>query len=123
MDIGPEISHERAGVFGSVLHWLKALMKNLRANVIDICMMTKKVGEEDPRRVIHSLKVGLALVLVSLFYYYRTFYHTFGVSAMWAVMTVVVVFEFSVGKQRVLSLSHKKRLVCKIYFIYIYHKI
>ncbi|XP_031273737.1 aluminum-activated malate transporter 2-like [Pistacia vera] len=57
-----------------------------------------KLGQDDPRRVTHSLKVGLAVTLVSiLFYYFEPLYHGFGVSAMWAVLTVVVVFEFSVG--------------------------
>lgn len=71
--------------------------KSIRDKVIEIARQTKKVGEDDPRRIIHSLKVGLALTLVSLLYYFQPLYHSFGVSAMWAVMTVVVVFEFSVG--------------------------
>lgn len=56
-----------------------------------------KLAREDPRRVVHSLKVGLALTLVSLLYYFDQTYTNFGVSAMWAIMTVVVVFEYSVG--------------------------
>lgn len=60
----------------------------------------KKIGEEDPRKLVHSIKVGLAIALVSLFYYFEPLfnYEGFGVSSMWAVLTVVVVFEFSVGK-------------------------
>ncbi|XP_050231472.1 aluminum-activated malate transporter 2-like [Mercurialis annua] len=69
----------------------------LKAKMEDFGRSIKKVGEDDPRRVIHSLKVGFALTLVSIFYYYQPLYQSFGVSAMWAVMTVVVVFEFSVG--------------------------
>ncbi|KAL8496291.1 hypothetical protein ACS0TY_020127 [Phlomoides rotata] len=57
----------------------------------------KRLAGEDPRRIVHSLKVGLAITAVSLLYYFDFFYDGFGVSAMWAVMTVVVVFEFSVG--------------------------
>lgn len=57
----------------------------------------KKIGKDDPRRVIHSLKVGFALTVVSLFYYSRPLYNGFGVAGMWAVLTVVVVFEFTVG--------------------------
>ncbi|CAI0544013.1 unnamed protein product [Linum tenue] len=60
-------------------------------------MRVKEFGEEDPRRVIHSFKVGLALTMVSLFYYFKPLYDGFGVNAIWAVLTVVVVFEFSVG--------------------------
>ncbi|KAJ0235986.1 hypothetical protein HA466_0260020 [Hirschfeldia incana] len=60
----------------------------------------RRVGEEDPRRIVHAFKVGVALVLVSSFYHYQPFgpfTDYFGINAMWAVMTVVVVFEFSVG--------------------------
>lgn len=63
----------------------------------------RRVGEEDPRRIVHAFKVGVALVLVSCFYYYQPFgpfTDYFGINAMWAVMTVVVVFEFSVGSLR-----------------------
>ncbi|ERN16096.1 hypothetical protein AMTR_s00030p00178130 [Amborella trichopoda] len=56
-----------------------------------------KLGKDDPRRVVHSLKVGLALTLVSLFYFMRPLYDGVGGMAIWAVMTVVVVFEYSVG--------------------------
>ncbi|EYU36032.1 hypothetical protein MIMGU_mgv1a006531mg [Erythranthe guttata] len=57
----------------------------------------KNFGKEDPRRIVHSFKVGLAITIVSLFYYFDFLYDGLGVSAMWAVITVVVVFEFSVG--------------------------
>ncbi|KAH0713042.1 hypothetical protein KY289_009001 [Solanum tuberosum] len=59
----------------------------------------KKIAKEDPRKLIHSIKVGLAIALVSLFYYFEPLfdYEGFGVSSMWAVLTVVVVFEFSVA--------------------------
>ncbi|XP_060169930.1 aluminum-activated malate transporter 2-like [Lycium barbarum] len=59
----------------------------------------KQIAEDDPRKVVHSVKVGLAIAIVSLFYYFEPLYNYegFGVSSMWAVLTVVVVFEFSVG--------------------------
>ncbi|KAL0460826.1 UNVERIFIED_CONTAM: Aluminum-activated malate transporter 7, partial [Sesamum latifolium] len=71
-------------------------LSGLKAKIAEIARQTKKVAMDDPRRLIHSLKAGLALTLVSLFYYFQPLYTSFGVSAMWAVMTVVVVFEFSV---------------------------
>ncbi|XP_016552563.1 aluminum-activated malate transporter 10 [Capsicum annuum] len=55
------------------------------------------IGRNDPRKVIHGLKVGIALSVVSLFYYMRPLYNGVGGTAMWAVMTVVVVFEYTVG--------------------------
>ncbi|XP_052209174.1 aluminum-activated malate transporter 10-like [Diospyros lotus] len=56
-----------------------------------------EVGVDDPRKVIHCVKVGLALTVVSLFYYTRPLYEGFGGNAMWAVITVVVIFEHTVG--------------------------
>lgn len=82
------------GVFGRC----KALLGKAKDKIFDIGKSAKKLGKDDPRRVIHSLKVGLALTLVSLLYFWRPLYDGFGMSGMWAVLTVVVVFEFSVGK-------------------------
>lgn len=56
-----------------------------------------KVGRDDPRRAIHSLKVGLSLTLVSLLYLMEPLFKGIGTNAIWAVMTVVVVLEFTAG--------------------------
>ncbi|KAI5667001.1 hypothetical protein M9H77_16854 [Catharanthus roseus] len=96
MEIESKKNEENGRLF--TLEWgYKVVFQRSFSKVAEIARQTRKVGEDDPRRVIHSLKVGLALTLVSLFYYFQPLYHSFGVSAMWAVMTVVVVFEFSVG--------------------------
>ncbi|MBA0736775.1 hypothetical protein Gogos_010280 [Gossypium gossypioides] len=68
---------------------------------LKVRMFVKKawdVGTNDPRKVIHCIKVGLALAIVSLFYFMRPLYDGVGGNAMWAIMTVVVVFEPTVGK-------------------------
>ncbi|XVF80411.1 hypothetical protein PTKIN_Ptkin15bG0069000 [Pterospermum kingtungense] len=54
-------------------------------------------NRQDMRKVIHSIKVGIALVLVSLLYLLDPLYKQVGENAMWAIMTVVVVFEFFAG--------------------------
>ena len=41
--------------------------------------------------------MGLGLTLVSTFYYVNPVFKDFGQSAMWAVLTVVLVMEFAVG--------------------------
>ncbi|ESW04487.1 hypothetical protein PHAVU_011G098800 [Phaseolus vulgaris] len=89
----PNTNQEKAGVVGRIL----VMPKVLKEKVLGICKLTKEIAQDDPRKVIHSLKVGLAISLVSLFYYYQPLYENFGLSAMWAVMTVVVVFEYTVG--------------------------
>ena len=56
------------------------------------------LGVAEPKKVIHCLKVGLALSFVSVFYYMRPLYEGVGGNAMWAVMTVVVVYEYTMGR-------------------------
>ncbi|XP_031275869.1 aluminum-activated malate transporter 8 [Pistacia vera] len=90
-------TQEKSGFFARVWSWLKALPCSFRAKVIELAKSIKELGKNDPRRIIHSLKVGLALSIVSLLYYARPLYDGFGVAGMWAVLTVVVVFEFTVG--------------------------
>ncbi|XVE77768.1 hypothetical protein DITRI_Ditri13aG0089500 [Diplodiscus trichospermus] len=57
----------------------------------------KRSNRHDMRKVIHSVKVGVALVLVSLLYLLDPLYEQVGENAMWAIMTVVVIFEFFAG--------------------------
>ncbi|KAF8039375.1 hypothetical protein BT93_B1797 [Corymbia citriodora subsp. variegata] len=97
LEMGVATSQERAGVLARAWRRLIGLPKNLMAKVVEVAEKVMKLGQDDPRRVVHSLKVGFALSLVSLIYYLQPLYNGFGVNAMWAVMTVVVVFEFYVG--------------------------
>ncbi|KAI3727879.1 hypothetical protein L6452_16500 [Arctium lappa] len=62
-----------------------------------VCRKIWKVGHDDPRRVIHALKVGFSLTLVSLLYLMEPLFKGVGQNAIWAVMTVVVVLEFTAG--------------------------
>ncbi|MBA0763273.1 hypothetical protein Gotri_012748 [Gossypium trilobum] len=76
---------------------LKGLISGFALKVRMFVKKAWDVGTNDPRKVIHCIKVGLALAIVSLFYFMRPFYDGVGGNAMWAVMTVVVVFEPTVG--------------------------
>ncbi|KAL5864043.1 hypothetical protein ACOSQ3_001557 [Xanthoceras sorbifolium] len=62
-----------------------------------ISFLGEKKNKDDVRKIIHSIKVGIALVLVSLLYLLDPLYKQVGENAMWAIMTVVVVFEFFAG--------------------------
>ncbi|KAL2893302.1 Aluminum-activated malate transporter 2 [Bienertia sinuspersici] len=66
-------------------------------------------GVAEPTKFTHCLKVGLALTLVSLLYYMRPLYESVGKNAMWAVMTVVVVSEYTVA-----SLATFTRFIPKV---------
>jgi hypothetical protein len=69
----------------------------LRLNLEKIARKVWKVGKDDPRRVIHAMKVGFALSVVSMFYLMDPLFKGVGDTAIWAIMTVVVVFEFTAG--------------------------
>ncbi|KAL6496358.1 hypothetical protein OROGR_029616 [Orobanche gracilis] len=77
--------------------FVTSMTRKLKSSAVETMETVKKVGEDDPRRIIHSMKVGLALTIVSMFYYFRPLYDGFGQAGMWAIITVVVVFEFTVG--------------------------
>ncbi|KAH0855821.1 hypothetical protein HID58_084082 [Brassica napus] len=75
----------KSGPSERIFIWLKGLITK-----------TWRIGADDPAKVVHCLKVGLALSLVCIFYYMRPLYDGVGGNAMWAIMTVVVVFESNV---------------------------
>lgn len=87
-----------AGPIRRVWLGLKGLITGLVLKVWKFLEKAWGLGVEDPRKVVHGLKAGMALTVVSLFFYVRPLYQGFGANAMWAIMTVVVVFENTVGK-------------------------
>jgi hypothetical protein len=107
------VEHE-AGAAARVWAGLVARVAMVRTWVVGFAKKVWKIGADDPRKVMHGLKVGLELVLVSMFYYTRPLYDGVGGAAMWAIMTVVVVFEYTVSKTQYqnsllrLSLKGKK---------------
>ncbi|KAF8379631.1 hypothetical protein HHK36_029073 [Tetracentron sinense] len=54
-------------------------------------------AKEDSNRVIFSLKVGLAVLLVSLLILFRAPYEVFGNNIIWSILTVAIMFEYTVG--------------------------
>lgn len=62
-----------------------------------VCNLREKTNKQDMRKLIHSFKVGIALVLVSFLYLLDPLFSHVGQNAMWAIMTVVVIFEFFAG--------------------------
>ena len=100
-------SLENAGLFTLACGYLKFWANK----IVEVTKKIKKLEQDDLRRIIHSLKVGLALTLVSLFYYIQPLYDHFGKkNVMWAIFTVII-----------LSLSFL--LVSLYIYIYIYKPI
>ncbi|GAB4857463.1 hypothetical protein Ancab_015372 [Ancistrocladus abbreviatus] len=56
-----------------------------------------KFCKEDVNRVIFALKVGLAVLLVSMLILFQASYEVFGTNIIWSIITVVVMFEYTVG--------------------------
>jgi hypothetical protein len=54
-------------------------------------------GDKLISKAIHSLKMAVALTLVFLLVLLDAPYRIFGNHAIWAIMTVIVVFEFTIG--------------------------
>ncbi|KAM7278835.1 hypothetical protein ACFE04_005969 [Oxalis oulophora] len=95
-DGSPEILSNTGPIRNSWL-FLKGLLVNLIMKVKSFFRKAWDLAVADPRKVIHCLKAGLAITFVSVFYYVSPLYDGVGGNAMWAIMTVVVVFEHSVG--------------------------
>ncbi|KAI9076776.1 hypothetical protein K1719_041252 [Acacia pycnantha] len=84
---------ERFGV-ERIQHWILGLGLKL----LKFPKKAWELGVNDPRKFIHAIKVAIALTLVSLFYYVKPLYEGVGGNAMWAVMTAVVVFQYTAGE-------------------------
>ncbi|KAM0061412.1 putative aluminum-activated malate transporter [Helianthus debilis subsp. tardiflorus] len=88
------------GDYARVELWKKrarVYMEKTKRFLVSFCREIWKAGRDDPRKAVHSIKVGLSLSLVSLLYLLEPLFNGVGANAIWAVMTVVVVLEFTAG--------------------------
>ncbi|KAH6828940.1 aluminum-activated [Perilla frutescens var. hirtella] len=91
------ISGEEHEYYGYWREKIEVMKKRSMVLAKSTWMTICRVGQEDPCRVVHALKVGFSLTLVSLLYLLEPFFKGIGQNAIWAVMTVVVVLEFTAG--------------------------
>ena len=92
--------------------WLLSLAAAARDRVVGVARMAWRIGADDPRKVAHGFKMALALTMCSVCYYVQPLYVFTGQNAMWAVLTVVVVFEYTVGKFRCTSTARPHPMPC-----------
>ncbi|KAF8779557.1 hypothetical protein HU200_002501 [Digitaria exilis] len=89
------VERHEGGLAARGREWLLACVAAAWGGVGGFAREVWRIGEDDPRKVVHGLKVGLSLALISVFCYPRPLYDFLGGAAMWSIMTVV--FEDTVG--------------------------
>ena len=67
--------------------------------------------KEDTDRVIFSLKVGLSVLLVSLLILLQAPYEVFGTNIIWSILTVAIMFEYTVGMYMKTNLIYKDQFL------------
>ncbi|KAL6010226.1 hypothetical protein ACLOJK_000657 [Asimina triloba] len=77
--------------------WVRDGMVSSWKALSTISIKAWEFGRSDPRNVIFSAKQGLALVIVTLLVFLAPPFKPLSQYAVWAILTVVVVFEFSIG--------------------------
>ncbi|KAI3523147.1 hypothetical protein L1887_01204 [Cichorium endivia] len=93
----PSPPHQKPTTLFTVPKALATSSSKIKQTIVDFAIQAKNIGVDDPRRIVHSLKVALAITLVSMVYYLQPLYNGMGEAGIWAILTVVVVFEYTVG--------------------------
>ncbi|CAO2034977.1 unnamed protein product [Urochloa humidicola] len=73
------ISEGNSGFFADCRERLRSAVDSLRCTVVGFALKLEQIARDDPRRVVHSLKVGLALTLVSVIYYVTPLFNSWGI--------------------------------------------
>lgn len=89
IDICPEMGNKKGyeSCFSSCGRWIQC--------VWDFC-------KEDSNRVTFSLKAGFAVLMASLLVLVQAPYEALGTNVIWAIITIAVMFEYTVGMRLLL---------------------
>ncbi|KAJ6768653.1 ALUMINUM-ACTIVATED MALATE TRANSPORTER 4-RELATED [Salix koriyanagi] len=79
--------------FGSLSDRIVSFSNDVRNSAVELY----KMGQADHRKFLFAIKMGLSLALVSLVIFLKEPLKDVSQYSIWAILTVVVVFEFSVG--------------------------
>ncbi|MCO5574839.1 hypothetical protein L7F22_028632 [Adiantum nelumboides] len=79
------------------LRFMGSSVKELGCSFVSFFTSIWEAAWKEPAKTIHAFKMGLALTLAFLLVLLKAPYELFGSHAIWAIMTLIVVFEFSIG--------------------------
>ncbi|KAF5800712.1 putative aluminum-activated malate transporter [Helianthus annuus] len=77
---------------------LSNMLKKKLTTIVDFAVTIKKTWVDDPRTSTHSLKAVLSVTLISMVYYIRPLYKGLGDAGICAIVTVIGVFDYTVGE-------------------------
>ncbi|MQM03274.1 hypothetical protein Taro_036047 [Colocasia esculenta] len=83
--------------FRGRLRRLRRAAANVWPRLRDFAVSAWEFGRADRRKVVFGAKVGLALTILSLLIFVKGPFRQLNRYSVWAILTVVVVFEFSIG--------------------------
>lgn len=95
---GSGSDRRREGFVSRFFHSIKDHFSKFCSYVPQVAVKAYQIGRSDPRKIIFALKMGLALSIVSLLIFFKQPLSYIGQNSIWAILTVVVVFEFSIGR-------------------------
>ncbi|XP_072953632.1 aluminum-activated malate transporter 9-like isoform X2 [Typha angustifolia] len=88
---------ESAAERGGCLRRIADFLAGIPARLWGMAVEGWEFGRSDPRKVVFAAKMGLALTLISLLIFLKEPFKDISRYSVWAILTVVVVFEFSIG--------------------------
>ncbi|CAK7326545.1 unnamed protein product [Dovyalis caffra] len=78
----------------------------------DFTVKAWEMGRSDPKKVIFAIKMGLALSIVSLLIFWKGFKEDISQYSIWAILTVIVMFEYSIGATFIKGFNRVLGTIC-----------
>ncbi|KAK6132049.1 hypothetical protein DH2020_034213 [Rehmannia glutinosa] len=78
----------------------RTICRNFKHSCNDLKDFSRKaleMGKNYPRKIMHAIKMGLALSLVSLLIFWKQPFSDVAQYSIWAILTVIVMFEFTIA--------------------------